>query len=640
MTIGRRLTLGFLAIAAMAAVLTAYNIFLSRQVGQLRWIELPMDHHIGQTEESQWEAIFAASSACTSLDPKRLENFEQKVRDVNQNVSRYLELVDTPSERSLGELYMERWALTVAHAREMLAHAEEKQHHQDTFFELTDRADDIIDAQIQARFSPSDPDLLQKERLVREVEVSIWEAVHAAQQYTSLTSETTRAGRPQSSFAELMERQFQDVYEFWTPYRELAQTPEEQDVITTLDKLFVDTVAEGRRVIALHDQIDRDLAELHDLAESSDEIIDADIFPSIVARVAARDRTARLGQLIAILLGAGAIIGAVVIGWLLTRSVCTPIDRLRHATTEIAGGNLDHRIGSEARDEVGVVARAFDRMTEQLSASTDTLQSEIRERTAAEQTLRATNTQLSETSEQLLRVNANLQDFVYIASHDLREPLRKISSFGELLGESLGGTLSEDDQENLEFMIDGSNRMTQMVEGLLAYSRLNSTDAEPEPIELDDTLRGLKGLELATMLDETGGVIETPDELPVVMGTPSEVRQLLQNLLANAVKYRREGIAPHIKIAVAPDREGMIRLRVSDNGIGIPEEHRDGVFKMFRRLHTRDEFAGAGIGLAVCRKIVEKHGGTIGLEASDDVGTTVWFTLPCASEHEQITAAA
>jgi len=243
------------------------------------------------------------------------------------------------------------------------------------------------------------------------------------------------------------------------------------------------------------------------------------------------------------------------------------------------------------------------------------------EREALLQEIRKINRKLEE-------ANKELQDFVYIASHDLREPLRKISSFGTLLQDSLKGKLNEDQQENFEFMIDGARRMQDMIDALLTYSRLTTKAKPPEWVDLNKVIEDLKKLELATMLDETQGAIDVPEPLPSVRADPSQMHQLFQNLIGNGLKFHKEGISPEITIRAHDVDNNMIRIEVEDNGIGIDEKYHGQLFTMFRRLHSQDQYEGTGIGLASCKKIVERHGGNIGVKSTLSRGSTFWFTLP------------
>ncbi len=359
---------------------------------------------------------------------------------------------------------------------------------------------------------------------------------------------------------------------------------------------------------------------------------------------------------VTIIISVIAVFLAIGLGLFTSRSISAPLTRLKHAALEIGNGKLDTEIRITSNDEVGQLAGSFRKMTEDLKKTTTSidnlnaanqqlqaseqhlkaanqqLQSEMDERKRAEDALVALNRDLRETADRLEASNRELEDFVYIASHDLHEPLRKISSFGELLKESLGGKLQEDGSENLDFMIDGADRMTQMIEGLLAYSRLNTKEAPFEAVDLNEIVQQLQQLELATMLEETNGAVEVPQPLPKVKADPLQMRQLLQNLIANGINYRRRGTPPQIAITAKRLNSDKVRIEVRDNGVGIKEEFREDVFKMFKRLQSRRKYEGAGIGLAVCRKIVDRHGGRIGVESKEGEGSTFWFILSAAKE--------
>jgi PAS domain S-box-containing protein len=256
---------------------------------------------------------------------------------------------------------------------------------------------------------------------------------------------------------------------------------------------------------------------------------------------------------------------------------------------------------------------------------------DITERKRLEEEREALLQEIKKINQKLEGANKELQDFVYIASHDLREPLRKISSFGTLLQDSLKGKLNEDQQENFEFMIDGARRMQDMIDALLTYSRLTTKAKPPEWVDLNTVIEDLKKLELASMLDETRGIIRVPKPLPSVQADPSQMHQLFQNLIGNGLKFHKEGIPPEIIVHACEMENNMIRIEVEDNGIGIDEKYHGQLFTMFKRLHSRDQYEGTGIGLASCKKIVERHGGNIGIKSILGKGATFWFTLPTES---------
>ena len=222
--------------------------------------------------------------------------------------------------------------------------------------------------------------------------------------------------------------------------------------------------------------------------------------------------------------------------------------------------------------------------------------------------------------------NEELRNFIYMTSHDFREPLRKISSFGAILKESIDGKLEQEDQENLKFMIDGAERMTHMIEDLLAYSRIHTKTIVDETVDLNGVIEQLERLDLVELLEDNGANIETPHPLPHVQADPGLVKQLLRNLIIYAIKHRKEDIPPRIVIRAERIAEDEIRIELEDNGVGIEAKNDKDIFKM--SLHSREEYEDAGTGLAVCKKIVDRHGGRMGIKSKAGDGSTLWFTLP------------
>jgi PAS domain S-box-containing protein len=263
---------------------------------------------------------------------------------------------------------------------------------------------------------------------------------------------------------------------------------------------------------------------------------------------------------------------------------------------------------------------------------------DITERKKDEEKMKHLNAELEESMRKLEEANDEMKNFVYIASHDLREPLRKITAFGSILEKTLKDKVDSDDAENLKFMIDGATRMNKMIEGLLVYSRVSSKTMPPQIVDLNEIVTQLQQLELAVVLQEKQAVIEIPQVLPSVEADPVQIRQLLQNLIANGIKYQLKDRTPRIIIKSTPAENGMVKIEVTDNGIGIKAEYLSSIFVMFKRLHTRTEYEGTGIGLSVCKKIVERHGGKIGVESEPEKGSTFWFTVPAIGNHVELAA--
>jgi len=229
-----------------------------------------------------------------------------------------------------------------------------------------------------------------------------------------------------------------------------------------------------------------------------------------------------------------------------------------------------------------------------------------------------------EALEALERSNAELAQFAYVASHDLSEPLRMVSSYLQLLRRRYHGRLDEDADEFIDFAVDGANRMRSMIEDLLAYSRAGHT-AEPAPVESGQVMADVLSSLAAAIADARAQV--KVGNLPTVEGDRGALAQLFQNLVANALKFRR-GPGASVWIAAEEGPGATWTFEIADDGIGIEPAHRDRVFKMFQRLHEREAYEGTGIGLAICRRIVERHHGQIWVEDREGGGTVFRFTLP------------
>ena len=230
---------------------------------------------------------------------------------------------------------------------------------------------------------------------------------------------------------------------------------------------------------------------------------------------------------------------------------------------------------------------------------------------------------------ELERSNEELEQFAYVISHDLREPARMVKGYLELLEDRYQGELDEKAEKYVDCAVDGAERMQEMISALLDLSRIGRRGKEPAPTDAEAVLeRTLRSLGRA--IEEAEAEV-THDPLPTVMADRAQLAQVFQNLIANAIKFRREDVPPHVHVSA--EREGdKWLLSVADNGIGIDPKQADRIFQIFQRLHTREEYEGTGIGLALCKRIVERHGGRIWVESEVDNGTTFLFTLP-ASEN-------
>ena len=246
---------------------------------------------------------------------------------------------------------------------------------------------------------------------------------------------------------------------------------------------------------------------------------------------------------------------------------------------------------------------------------------------------RHTERALAREAARYARSNEELQQFAYVASHDLQEPLRMVSSYLQLIARRYDDVLDDDGRAFMDFAVDGAVRMKQLINDLLSYSRVG-TRARP-PVLTDAHAALEEALENLGVAIADAGAQVTAGPLPSVWADPVQLTQLFQNLIGNAVKFRREGVAPRVNVSAHADGDRW-RFEVADNGIGVEPKYRDRVFGVFQRLHGDATFDGNGIGLAVCRKIVERLDGRIWIAAGEGAGTTMHFTLPATQPDDDV----
>lgn len=279
----------------------------------------------------------------------------------------------------------------------------------------------------------------------------------------------------------------------------------------------------------------------------------------------------------------------------------------------------------------GILLEISDRkyLEKELLMEKQKLESRVKERTEqlhlTNQGLRDEVVRRREAEEELKRSNKELEDFAYVASHDLQEPLRKIQAFGDLLETEYKDELG-DGSDYLNRIRAASSRMSKLIQDLLTFSRIATKSNPPEPVDLNEILVDVVD-DLELRIADTEGTVDV-GELPTVMADPTHMRQLFQNLIGNALKFHRVDDAPIVRIEQHTGDENCFEIRVCDNGIGFDRKYVDRIFSVFQRLHGREEYEGTGIGLAVCRKIVEQYDGTITAETKKNDGSTFIITLP------------
>jgi len=347
------------------------------------------------------------------------------------------------------------------------------------------------------------------------------------------------------------------------------------------------------------------------------------------------------------------LILGVIVSILLKKSIVTPVNRLNDTIKKLAEGDLTRRSAINAGDEIGVLAESLNEMVnywessqrkwgnlnqnleQRVSSRTMELEDEINERKKAEEELRHFTARLE-------RSNRELEDFAFVASHDLQEPLRKVQAFGDRLKAVCADELSEKGLVYLERMQSAAGRMQTLIKDLLTFSRISSKAQPFVPLDLNKIAREVLS-DMEVSIERQGGRVEL-GELQEVEADPLQMRQLFQNLIGNGLKFHKEDEPPLVKVygEIIKERRGshghgknLCHLVVEDNGIGFDEKYCDRIFTVFQRLHGRSEYEGTGLGLAVCRKIVERHSGTITAQSEPGKGSKFIITMPVKQNIEE-----
>lgn len=306
--------------------------------------------------------------------------------------------------------------------------------------------------------------------------------------------------------------------------------------------------------------------------------------------------------------------------------VLRPLDELGRHLQQVSDGFYAHRIELFAPPEIHRVGRDVDAMRERIVR-------DLEEVANARRTLQEQSELLEHQTEELRRSNMELEQFAYVASHDLQEPLRKVASFCQLLQRRYQGQLDERADSYIDFAVEGAKRMQTLINDLLAFSRVGRTK-NFRTVDLDTAFADAMS-SLETRLEEAGAVV-TNDPLPTIQGDQTLLTQVFFNLIGNAVKFRGDD-PPRVHLGVTREGDEWV-FCCTDNGIGIDQQYADRIFVIFQRLHTRDKYGGTGIGLAMCKKIVEFHGGRIWLDTQEDAepeerfGTRICWSLPAEAE--------
>ncbi|MBT6226690.1 MAG: response regulator [Candidatus Scalindua sp.] len=408
MKIRKKLYLSFLGIALFVGVVGYISIFLSIQISGLRSIELPMEQNLREVEVSIWEMIHAADSYRFTGNKSYEELYHIQIGDVEEFLPAYQALTDTDEEKKYIEEFSILWEEAKMAGSKMIELTREQKAAEEKFFINVDEADDVLDYAIQSKWSTEDSNLLAKERAVREVEVSIWEAIHAAQQYLGIAENIKRgeqkyiglevdaakaaakASLVKGDFNILMEKQFEDVEEFLTKYKNLPLEDFENSAIQEFEDFWQQAIAAGREVVSLNKQAQEQFHTLYEKVDKADDVLDLKMQVFIQERIEKDHVNAAHIKTVVIIISILGFLCALATGLLITRFITRSISKLSSATDELSKGKLDTQIEITSNDEIGDLADKFNKMTtglREVTASRDELNKEINERKKVEQEL-------------------------------------------------------------------------------------------------------------------------------------------------------------------------------------------------------------------------------------------------------------
>ncbi|MER7459244.1 ATP-binding protein [Micromonospora sp. NPDC126480] len=327
------------------------------------------------------------------------------------------------------------------------------------------------------------------------------------------------------------------------------------------------------------------------------------------------DRARALRDMTFVAILAALLVCGIVLSALVRTTVLRPLERLGSSARQVAGGDFRHRLRPEGPADIARLTADVESMRQVV---VDALERSHRDRDALEQQ-----------AAELRRSNEDLEQFAYVASHDLQEPLRKVASFCQMLERRYAGQLDDRARQYIRFAVDGATRMQELINDLLAFSRIGRVYADLREVDLAEAFARAEA-NLSGAIQEADATV-VADPLPTVHGDATLLTMLWQNLLGNAVKFRHPDRRPQVRVTVEETPDGWA-FAVEDNGIGIDPRYADKIFVIFQRLHPRGTYPGTGIGLAICKKVVEYHGGTLTLDEAYTGGSRFRFTLPRPAE--------
>jgi signal transduction histidine kinase len=514
--------------------------------------------------------------------------------------------------------------------------------------------DEILDKKIQVFIKPDKPQAFKKLQSLMEMEINNNGIAKSLGYYLRIHED---------KYVKLIHQDEEDFTRYMEIYKNLNLSKQEKQWVKELNDLFIENLKLTKEIIILDQKKEKSLESSVDVCRGLDAVLNDEI--QVLTQKYLEDAEATghkavstAGKVTIILVLAGFIVGSVTSA-AIAHSITNPIKKLKDATIEIGKGKLETVIDVEANDEIGQLASSFKEMTKNLMQTTtsiDNLNREAAERKKTDFKLQEKLVELAETQKaalnmaddieqanqtlgreinvrkkaeqrqnqllkQLEKTNQELKDFAYVVSHDLKAPLRGINTLTNWISSDYADKLDEEGRQHLTLLSCRVNRMHNLIDGILQYSRVGRVKEEKSQVDLNELAR--EAIDMIVPPENISITIE--NELPVIECEKTRITQVFQNLLSNAIKYMDK---PQGKISIkCAEENNFWKFSISDNGPGIEEQYYDKIFQMFQTLRPRDEFESTGVGLTVVKKIVGMYGGEIWLESKVGEGTTFFFTF-------------
>jgi signal transduction histidine kinase/DNA-binding response OmpR family regulator len=653
--IGTKLIFLFSTLSIYLCTIGYLGVMLSQHIFELRSKAMPMEQCLRGIEVNLWKTMHAAHDFKITAPNDISSVYHLSTAAVDSFLADYAALTDTDEEHRNHLHFRRIWHDAKDIGADLLGQVNELQSTGYDFFTFIDKADDLIDHNLQAAWPADDPHLLAKERAIREVEVSIWETIHAGHQYLSLAAEIQRepqafqnekktSHKPanstsltQGDFKDLMDKQIVDVNEFLFRYKSLPLEKYETAAVRKFEELFQQAVAAGKKMTSIHQQILHQTGMLNERILVLDRFIEKDMAAAIRKRIGAADRTAKRNRTIVLTVTVMSLMIYAGVVLFFHRSISKPLSKLKKAAIKIGRGQFNTEIDITSKDEIGDLADVLITMARKLKYA---LHEQV-----------ALTAEANKMAEQAAVASKAKSVFLANMSHEIRTPLNGIIGIVDLIKET---SLDSEQKEFVQIFEQNSEGLLHLVNDIIDLSKVEAGKIVLE--KTDFNLRDLvehtcRLMAHAAHTKKLEILCDVDDKIPESLsGDPLRLKQVLSNLISNAVKFTTEGevlvqcnLYEHADQDKTASAKVKLRFSISDTGIGISSDQKNIIFDNFTQADssTTRKYGGSGLGLSISHQLVHLMDGAIGVEDRKGGGSAFSFTavFDPASGHPESTFA-